>query len=274
MDGGTSAAIREARKPRSDVAQTQIGGPPLPEPLDATEMKRSVLSGNGTIRRTGEPFAYSVRFLEPADIGLLLGLHREVLAAMPEPLLLYERDHSFYHQCTTNSGCVVGAFHDKAMIGYAALFTPGPEDENYGTFLGLEEADLRRVGHLAGSAVHPDYRGNRLQRLLVDVRGAYAHKAGWHHLCGEVLPSNVISIVNHLSKGYYLEGFRIDCFGLPCFILHNDMSSSPSLVPGREVVELPLKNMDGYQEMMREGRWGFEVVKPCGVYHIRFGLFE
>ena len=220
-------------------------------------IRSSRLSGTGTIRETGEVFPYVVRFLDPNDIEPLLVLHHEVLDGMPEPLLLYERDYDFYHRCITE-----------------VLLTPDPGEENYGVFLDLDEDDLRHVGHLAGSAVLPYYRGSQIQRFLVEVRGLYAYRTGFHHLCGEVLPGNSVSIVNHLAEGYFLAGFRIDKFGLPCFILYNDMRREPSLVEDEGIRELPLTDMDGYQAMMQEGRWGFEVVKREGAWHIRFGFFR
>ena len=248
--------------------------PRFPPNLAPDELRRATLSATGTIRETGEEFPYVVRFLDPNDIEQLLVLHHEVLDSMPEPLLLYERDHDFYHRCLTEAGGIVAAFRDEAMIGYATLFTPGPEEENYGVFLDLNDEDLTHVGHLAGSAVHPYYRGSRIQRILVELRGLYTHRTGFHHLCGEVLPGNTVSIVNHLAEGYFLAGFRIDKYGLPCFILHKDMRRQPALAEEEGIEELPLLDFDGYQAMMREGRWGFEVVNQEGEWHIRFGFFR
>jgi len=71
-----------------------------------------------------------------------------------------------------------------------------------------------------------------------------------------------------------LAGFRIDKYGLPCFILHKDMRSEQHLVEGDGIHELPLLDMDGYQEMLCEGRLGFEVVNREGAWHIRFGFFR
>ena len=255
------------------VPQIARNDPRFLADVEPDVIRRSRLSGTGTIRETGEVFPYVVRFLDPNDIEPLLVLHHEVLDCMPEPLLLYERDYDFYHKCITEAGCIVGAFHNGTMIGHATLLTPDPGEENYGAFLDLDKDDLRHVGHLAGSAVLPYYRGSQIQRLLVEVRGLYAHRTGFHHLCGEVLPGNTVSIVNHLAEGYFLAGFRIDNFGLPCFILHNDMRREPSLVEDEGIRELPLTDMDGYQAMMHEGRWGFEVVKREGAWHIRFGFF-
>ena len=108
----------------------------------------------------------------------------------------------------------------------------------------------------------------------MELRGLYAHQTGRPHLCGEVLPGNTVSIANHLAEGYFLAGFRIDKFGLPCFILHKDMRRGPSPAEEKGIEELPLLDMDGYREMMRSGRWGFEVVEHEGAWHIRFGFFR
>ena len=248
--------------------------PRFPPNLAADELARSELAGIGTIRETGKTFPFRVRFLTLDDIEPLLVLHHHVLDSLAEPLLLYERDHDFYHRCITDAGCVVGAFRDHEMVAYATLFTPSEGEENYGVFLDLSPEDLLHVGHLAGSAVHPRYRGSQIQRILVEVRGLYAHSTGFHHLCGEVLPANSVSIENHLAEGYFLAGFRIDRYGLPCFILHKDMRRELSLVEEKGVRDLPLLDMDGYQEMLREGRSGFEVVKQKDAWHIRFGFFR
>ena len=265
---------RATPEPEGRVPQIAKDDPRFPPNMELHQLRAATLSGTGTIRETGEAFPYVVRFLGPDDIEPLLVLHHEVLDCMPEPLLLYERDYGFYHRCLTEAGGIVGAFRDGTMIGYATLFTPGPDEENYGVFLDLSEEDLRHVGHLAGSAVHPYYRGSQIQRILVEVRGLYAHRTGFHHLCGEVLPGNTVSIANHLAEGYFLAGFRVDKYGLPCFILHKDMRRDPSPVEEHEIRQLPLLDIEGYQAMMREGRWGFEVVNRESAWHIRFGFFR
>lgn len=230
------------------------------------------LEGEGRFRSSGEPFAYESRLLAPADVDALLGLHEEIMDALPDPLLLYRRDAGFFHQCVTE-GCVAGALHGTRLMAYAALFAPGLTRTNYGRDLGLEDDDLLAVGHLAGSAVAPPYRGNRLQRELVALRNCFALQNGHYHMCGEVVPTNVISIINHLSQGFFLTGHRIDDFDDRCFILHADVRESPGLIEGEEVVQSPLSDLDRYMELVDDGYWGFEVVKPDDVWHLRYGRF-
>ena len=171
-------------------------------------------------------------------------------------------------------GCVAGAYHGPRLISYAALFVPGLDPGNYGRDLGLEGEDLLAVGHLAGSAVSVPYRGNRLQRELVALRNRYALRSRRHHMCGEVVPGNVISIINHLAEGFYLTGHRIDDFGDRCYVLHADLRHEPRRVPDDVALETDPSDLDRYVELVDDGRWGFEVDRREDGYHLRYGRFE
>ncbi len=241
--------------------------------LGIEELRAFRFAREGRFRSSGVPFECEARLLGPRDVDALLALHDEVLAALPNPLLLYRRDGDFFLRCVTK-GCVAGALHEGRVIAYAALFVPGLEGTNYGRDLGLEGEELLAVGHLAGSAVAPPYRGNRLQRELVALRNAYARQGGCYHMCGEVVPTNVISIINHLSKGFYLKGHRIDDFGDRCFLLHADLRREPRRVADDAALEAPISDLERYVEFVDAGRWGFEVIKRDEGYRLRYGRFE
>lgn len=241
--------------------------------LDLEALRALRIERQGRFRSSGEPFEYRVRLLDPSDVDRLVELHEEILASLPDPLLLYRRDEDFFLGCIED-GCVAAAEHGSRLMAYAALHVPGLEGTNYGRDIGLRGEELLEVGHLAGSAVAPPYRGNGMQRELVALRNRFALRSGHHHLCGEVVPTNVISIINHLATGFYLKGHRIDEFGDRCFILHSDLRREPERVPGDEAVEAPIDALDRYVELADRGRWGFEVVQPDDDYLIRFGRFD
>lgn len=240
--------------------------------LGLEELLAVRLEREGRFRDTDEPFPYVARLLRPDDVDDLLALHEEIMDSLPDPLLLYRRDAEFFLECLTD-GCVAGALHGSRLMAYAALWVPGLDRPNYGRDLGLEEEELPAVGHLAGSAVAPPYRGNSMQRELVALRNCYAARSGQYHMCGEVVPTNIISIINHLSQGFYLTGHRIDEFGDRCFILHADLRREPRRVEGDETVEAPIRDLDRYMELVDGGRWGFEVHKVDDDYRLRYGRF-
>jgi GNAT superfamily N-acetyltransferase len=231
------------------------------------------MSGDGIIRESGEPFHYEVRLLEAAESGIVADLHRHVTSLLPPRLYLYERDAPFFRRCLERGGCVAGAFDGPRLIAYATLRRPSPDEENYGEDLGLPADALSRVGHLAGSAVHPRYRGNGLQRRVGHLRNAAAKELGVEHMCGEVVPSNLISIHNHLRQGYHIEADKIDRFDLVCFLLHMRLSGAEGPGEPEDVVETSARDIEECRELLRSGRCGYEVVSPTGDAHIRFGRF-
>ncbi len=168
---------------------------------------------------------------------------------------------------------MAGAFHGESMIGYATLQRPRAGEENYGKDLGLPPEALDRVGHLAGSAVKAEYRGNGLQRLLAEARDRAARTLGVEHMCGEVVPGNVISIANHLRQGYHLEADKVDRFDLVCFVLHKRLSENPPSEPSGQMFEVPAGDPAACRVHLRAGRCGFEVVRPTADAHIRFSHF-
>ena len=230
-------------------------------------------TGRGTLEG-GDPFEYDIRFLRPDDVDRIMPLHRRVIESLPQPLLLYERPPAFFENCTTDRGCVVGALHGDRVIAYAALYRPCAGEENYGRDLDLPPDELPFVGHLAGSAVDPDYRGNGLQRKLVELRTDFAREAGVRHMCGEVLPQNIISIANHLAKGFFLKADKIDKVGLICYVLDMRLDvERPAVLEPVDVVEHSAHDFEACCEALRTGRWGYEVVRLSTDPHIRFGRF-
>jgi GNAT superfamily N-acetyltransferase len=240
---------------------------------DPDAVRQITASGEGTIRETGDPFAFSLRFLTGRDAAEVYRLQQRVLEVAPRPLPLYVRDREFFARCAVERGCVVGAWHEDELIGYAVLHVPLPGEENYGAQLRLPDAELGHVGHLGGSGVHPRYRGNKIQSRMVDLRRAYAHAAGYHHMCGEVLPSNIISIRNHLDRGYFLKGFKIDRFELSVFLLHSDTRGSPRRLDETDMPEAPIDDTATYRRMLQAGRWGFRVTKRDDRWNLCYGRF-
>ena len=237
------------------------------------EIRRIQLPGYGTIRESDERFRYTIRVLNRDHVEQVWTLQQTVLAPLSPPLPLYVRDQAFFLRCMKEVGCVVGALHEGRLIAYATLHAPESEEENLGVDLDLPDSELRYVAHLAGSAVDPVYRGNHLQSHLVDLREAFARQAGFRHLCGEVVPDNSISIGNHLTLGYLLKGFRIDCLGEPNFVLDKELRRQPRLLTPFDLRETVVDDVVGFLAMIRDGRWGFRTVNRQNGPHIVFGRF-
>ena len=111
-------------------------------------------------------------------------------------------------------GRIAGAFH---------IIHPGLHPDNYGYELDFGTEDLLRVIHMDSAAVHPDYRGHKLQRKLMafieeDLRSRYPGAI----LLTTVHPENLYSLYNVQSLGYTVAR-RLAKYGSERYILRKDM---------------------------------------------------
>ena len=87
----------------------------------------------------------------------------------------------------------------------AAIFmtlAPGKSPENLGYDIGLSDDKIPYVAHMESVVVHPDYRGHKLQRRLMEAAEKDLKAAGYRYLLATIHPENPYSMNNALSLGY------------------------------------------------------------------------
>ena len=94
------------------------------------------------------------------------------------------------------------AMDGDRMAGAFDTLNPEWESFNYGYTIGLPETELLHVVNMDTAVVHPDYRGMRLQKRLMQRAEAELLKSGKHILMCTVHPDNMFSLNNVLSQGY------------------------------------------------------------------------
>ena len=139
------------------------------------------VTGNGVLKHTGERFQYRLGFATGEDAASLVRLQGQILSVAPKPLPLYARDQRYFEACAKESGCIVGAWNGDLLIAYSLLQLPQTGEESCGAVIGIPADELRRVGHAAGSGVHPDYRGNDLHQSMILLRSDFALDKGYVH---------------------------------------------------------------------------------------------
>ena len=181
------------------------------------------------------PIPFSGRRLGVADLGTIIALHHLVLATIPAHLLAAETD-AFFADHVDRIGRIYGLFAHGGMIAYGVLGLPGPEDANFGDDLGLAVADKARIAHIDGISVHPDWRENRLQRILIGWRLREAAAAGRSLVLCTVAPGNAASLSNALAEGLTIRAL-LQKYGGWRYMMERDLTlpAQPSPTDGRWV---------------------------------------
>lgn len=114
------------------------------------------------------------------------------------------------------------AMDGQRMAGAFHILHPGLSEFNYGLELGLSRDELLRVIHMDSAAVHPDYRGNGLQRrLMAVIEEELSRRCPGAILLTTVHPENLYSLCNVLSLGYTVQK-RLAKYGSERYILRKN----------------------------------------------------
>lgn len=88
------------------------------------------------------------------------------------------------------------------MAGVLIVAMYGKGEENLGYDAGLPKEDLDTVAHVESVAVLPEYRGFKLQDLLMQEAEKELTLSGFRYLMCTIHPDNIYSKANAASQGY------------------------------------------------------------------------
>ena len=157
------------------------------------------------------------------DTDNLIRLLQQVRESMEHKEWFYLDPPENVQKMMENGAMQLWVAMDGARL--AAAFTmiiPGQEEDNYGYDLGFSEEQLLKVINMDTAAVHPDYRGQGLQKKLMQTAEAEIAKEGERILLCTVHPENRFSLQNVLSQGYTIQK-KLEKYGSVRYILRKDI---------------------------------------------------
>lgn len=102
--------------------------------------------------------------------------------------------------CFTEPSAVLGVFYEDSLIAFGILHVAGTTKEN----LAYDVEEIKNVTDSANVKliiVRPQFRGNGIQRMLIDRLQNIAKETGHAWICATVAPDNVWSLNNFLKCG-------------------------------------------------------------------------
>lgn len=108
------------------------------------------------------------------------------------------------------------------LAGALSILRPGLAEFNYGYDLGFSREELLQVVNMDTAAVSPQYRGNGIQRKLMETAEMELRREGSHILLCTIHPDNRFSLQNAQSQGYAIVK-RLEKYGSVRYILRKDI---------------------------------------------------
>ncbi len=121
----------------------------------------------GTLKQNNESFHVTLLSLE--HIEQILSLQNIVVEALEDKSRLQPLSQEEFQYILEGNGMMIGAFIENELIAFRALLVPPIDDEHLGLDIGLSESELHRVIYQEISNVHPNCRGNGMQKILANV---------------------------------------------------------------------------------------------------------
>ena len=156
----------------------------------------------------GQPAALpvTVRRCSPADAAAVYALQNEVRAAMPHPEQFVPDTRENITAYLAHNLCL-GVFDGERLGAYFILRYCGQNEHNYAAFLGVPQAEWDHWANADSAVVHPDWRGNGLQRKLLEAALPLL-RPGIVGIGATVSPENQYSLRNALACGFTIAARR------------------------------------------------------------------
>lgn len=222
----------------------------------------------GTLKKSGEsgmrPFW--VRRLAEEDLADILHVQDQVFDHLENKEVLQPLSAEEFQYILRGNGLLIGAFDGDVLIGFRALLVPPIEEEHLGMDIGLAERDLAAVIYQEISNVLPDYRGNRLQKVLAELimKELAKEPHPYRYVCCTVAPFNIPSLKDKLAQGMQIAALKEKYGGLLRYIFVKDLmkeeeDSAAVAENHRDTVRIQMGDITAQQEKLAAGWRGISM---------------
>ena len=148
------------------------------------------------------------RTLTMDDLSAVESLQVDVCAALADPNILQPLSPDELINILGGNGVMIGVFDRDHCIAFRALLKPAAdEDEHLGLDVGA--SDLSRVLYQEISNVHPNYRGQNLQKRMAEYILQQVDLSAYDWMCATVMPYNVASLKDKFAQGMRVYALKL-----------------------------------------------------------------
>lgn len=141
--------------------------------------------------------------------------------------------------------------------------------------IGLEPSELSKVIYQEISSVHPDYRGNGLQKLLgrfiMDELNKNNHS--YRYVCCTVAPFNIPSLKDKFVQGMQIAALKEKYGNLLRYVFVKDLKEERTKMHDH-MIRINMADIQLQQEKLAAGWRGLKMEAAEGEIWIHYGFME
>ncbi|MFJ8525824.1 MULTISPECIES: N-acetyltransferase [Bacillus cereus group] len=224
----------------------------------------------GSLKQNNDPFHITLLSLE--DIEQILSLQNVVVEALEDKSRLQPLSLEEFQYILEGNGMMIGAFIENELIAFRALLVPPIDDEHLGLDIGLPESELHRVIYQEISNVHPNSRGNGMQKILATVIMNELQKedSKYDYVCCTVAPFNIPSLKDKFAQGMKIAALKEKYGGSMRYVFVKELRGD-KVRDWTEIENVLMSDAGGQQALLSEGYRGYEMEKIDGDFVVKFG---
>ncbi|MEG7965054.1 GNAT family N-acetyltransferase [Bacillus cereus group sp. Sample30] len=224
----------------------------------------------GTLKQNNKPFHVTLLSLD--YIEQILSLQNVVVEALEDKSRLQPLSQEEFQYILEGNGMMIGAFIENELIAFRALLVPPIDDEHLGLDIGLPESELHRVIYQEISNVHPNCRGNGIQKILAAVIMDELQKedSKYDYVCCTVAPFNIPSLKDKFAQGMEIAALKEKYGGSMRYVFVKELREDNER-DWTDIKSVPMNNAGGQQALLSEGYRGYKMEKMDEDFVVKFG---
>ncbi|MGI6702845.1 MAG: hypothetical protein ACOX42_02225 [Clostridia bacterium] len=203
---------------------------------------------------------YVMRLISIDDLREVVALEKHVYDLLPNKQVLFMDSYEEMLDDMRNGAKIIGVYNkSKDLIAYRYFGFPGNSPNNLGNDINMPEGELSKVAHLETTIVLPEYRGNSLQSLTLQLAIPLVKDLGYGHLLCTVSPQNIYSLYNIMKNGLRVRALKKKygtspdgSDGIWRFILHRDLTPKAARRTS-ELLSVPIVDIEPQRQLIDKG---------------------
>ena len=217
-------------------------------------------------------YPYEMRILTMDDLPSMITLYDIVIEKLERPESLWRYPNEMVADFLGEDGIVAGIFVEQSLVGFRVLYFHHEGDET-NPLMG-NGISYGETAHLALSVVHPDFRGNSLQKKMSAKLVEVAQEARkFSAMCSVVYPHNYPSINDKFSVQMVVAKLMPKFKGVWRYIFYRDMENH-MVATNEKLIFVASQDYQRQIELLDQGYYGVQLGENNGEVGMLFGKLQ